>query len=514
MRAATYLRVSEVTETNISGSMEDQLRACEGYAARAGWVTGPALLYREEGRSAYKERTLKRPELQRALADAQAHRFDVLLVYKLDRFSRRVRLCLEALEAFGKAGVTVVSATEPSDYTTAGGRFSVHTLAAASQFFSDALSERIKTRRAAEAAEGRHLGPAPLGYAHAGQGALVRAEPQGQLVIAGLTRYATGQHSAAQVARELRQQGHTMPGGRPITAEAIRRLVENAPVYAGQVKAGGLWIPGAHEPIISAEMAEQVQAVAARRSVAHQRRYARTAAPDALLAGLCFCESCRQDGRASKLHYHTDARLTPPWRAFRCKTKADGGPCDEPYSPAEPLEQQVLALCDGLALPDEWLHEALELARAQLRAPVPRPAVDRAAIEGRVRRLATLYADGVLPDAEYRAQLESLRAQLAEAPAPMARRRVTLEDVAARLRDIPGLVRQGSVQERRAALGELFDEIYVARGNIAAVRPTEAYEAMVQAAHISATSGGHLSAWRNPDRPLVLLPARAEGGRL
>lgn len=72
--------------------------------------------------------------------------------------------------------------------------------------------------------------------------------------------------------------------------------------------------------------------------------------------------------------------------------------------------------------------------------------------------------------------------------------------------------RKGNRAKLLAALVALA--IRVARGNIAAVRPTEAYEAMVQAAHISATSGGHLSAWRNPDRPLVLLPARAEGGRL
>jgi site-specific DNA recombinase len=77
---------------------------------------------------------LDRPGLQRALADARLHRYDILLVYRVDRLARSVRLLAHVLEELDKVGVTFRSATEPFDTGTPAGRLMVQMLAVFAEF--------------------------------------------------------------------------------------------------------------------------------------------------------------------------------------------------------------------------------------------------------------------------------------------------------------------------------------------------------------------------------------------
>ena len=78
--------------------------------------------------------TTERPGLKRALAEARAGRFDLLLVYRVDRFSRSVRGLAQLLEDLDAAGVAFRSATEPFDTTTAAGRVMVQMLGVFAEF--------------------------------------------------------------------------------------------------------------------------------------------------------------------------------------------------------------------------------------------------------------------------------------------------------------------------------------------------------------------------------------------
>lgn len=72
--------------------------------------------------------TTDRPGLQQALRAARAGRFDVLLVYRVDRFSRRLSDLLDLLNELEEAGVAFASATEPFDTSTSIGRMLVQLL--------------------------------------------------------------------------------------------------------------------------------------------------------------------------------------------------------------------------------------------------------------------------------------------------------------------------------------------------------------------------------------------------
>ena len=66
--------------------------------------------------------TLERPGLQRLLADIEAHRVDVVVVYKIDRLSRALMDFAKLVEMFDRNNVTFVSVTQSFKTTTSMGR--------------------------------------------------------------------------------------------------------------------------------------------------------------------------------------------------------------------------------------------------------------------------------------------------------------------------------------------------------------------------------------------------------
>jgi len=101
LRAALYARVS--SEEQVEGySLDAQCRAFRSLIEGRGWTCYKE--YIEEGRSAHNDNVRKRPVFQEAIEDALAGKFDVLVVHKIDRFSRKLRITLEYFEKLGRCG--------------------------------------------------------------------------------------------------------------------------------------------------------------------------------------------------------------------------------------------------------------------------------------------------------------------------------------------------------------------------------------------------------------------------
>ena len=77
---------------------------------------------RRGGRSAWLESSAKRPVFRQLLEDAQAGKFDVAVTHTLDRFSRNLRVMLDAFHILSQHNVTYVSITQDIDYSTPEGR--------------------------------------------------------------------------------------------------------------------------------------------------------------------------------------------------------------------------------------------------------------------------------------------------------------------------------------------------------------------------------------------------------
>jgi DNA invertase Pin-like site-specific DNA recombinase len=149
-RIALYARIS----TSSSGqSPEMQLRELREYCERRGWMIAGE--YVDMGISGAKDR---RPELDRLMADAHKRRFDVIAVWKFDRFARSVSHLLRALDTFRVLGIEFASLSESLDTATPAGRMVFTVLGAVAELERSLIAERVRAGLRNARAKGKRLG--------------------------------------------------------------------------------------------------------------------------------------------------------------------------------------------------------------------------------------------------------------------------------------------------------------------------------------------------------------------
>jgi len=150
VRAAIYARVST---TNHGQDVSVQTRELEQFASARGWnIVGQ---YLDSGISGAKD---SRPELNRLMADAHKRRFDVVCVWKFDRFARSVSHLLRALETFNSLGIGFVSLSESVDTSTPTGKMVFTVLGAVAELERSLIAERVRAGLRNARAKGKKLG--------------------------------------------------------------------------------------------------------------------------------------------------------------------------------------------------------------------------------------------------------------------------------------------------------------------------------------------------------------------
>jgi DNA invertase Pin-like site-specific DNA recombinase len=149
-RVALYARVSTA---NGHQDPEMQLRELREFVERRSWqITGE---YVDRGVSGSKDR---RPALDQMMAAAQGRKFDVLLVWKLDRFARSLKHLVNALAEFEALGIAFVSLRDNLDLTTPSGRLMFQIIGAMAEFERALIQERVKAGLRNAKAKGVRLG--------------------------------------------------------------------------------------------------------------------------------------------------------------------------------------------------------------------------------------------------------------------------------------------------------------------------------------------------------------------
>jgi DNA invertase Pin-like site-specific DNA recombinase len=165
-RAVLYSRVS----TTNGQDPEMQSREIREYCQRRGWpLVGE---YVDIGISGAKER---RPQLDRLIADAHRRKFEVIVVWKFDRFARSVSHLLRALENFRALGIEFVSLSEQIDTSTPTGKMIFTVLGAVAELERCLIVERVKAGLRNARAKGKRLGR-PSKPVNAAQVAQLRAQ--------------------------------------------------------------------------------------------------------------------------------------------------------------------------------------------------------------------------------------------------------------------------------------------------------------------------------------------------
>ena len=146
-------------------SLDAQREAAEAFIksqAHEGWRCLPDR-YDDGGLSGG---TLERPALSRLLAEIQAGRVQVVVVYKIDRLTRSLADFAKLVELFDQHGVSFVSVTQQFNTTTSMGRLTLNVLLSFAQFEREVIGERVRDKISASKRKGLWVGgPVPMGYA-------------------------------------------------------------------------------------------------------------------------------------------------------------------------------------------------------------------------------------------------------------------------------------------------------------------------------------------------------------
>ena len=320
-RCAIYTRVSTDERLDMEfNSLDAQREAGLAYVEsqkHEGWI--PVGDRYDDG--GFSGGTLERPALKRLLADIEAGRVDVVVVYKIDRLSRSLMDFAKLVEVFDRRQVTFVSITQSFNTTTSMGRLTLNILLSFAQFEREVIGERVRDKIAASRARGLWMGGMPpLGY-DVVERKLVVNDAEAELVRLIFSRFVRV-GSATKLAQELRRDGHTTKSwttqdgnhrpGKPIDKGAIYKILGNR-VYLGEAVHKGTSYPGEHAPIIDYATWDKVHAILAENTVARSNRTrAQTAA---LLRGIMFAPGghamtpshTRKKGRLYRYYVATDA---------------------------------------------------------------------------------------------------------------------------------------------------------------------------------------------------------------
>ncbi len=276
IRCAIYTRKSSEEGLEQSfNSLDAQREACAAYIlsqCHEGWSLIPTF-YDDGG---FSGGNMDRPGLKALLADIEAGKVDVIVVYKVDRLTRSLADFAKMVEILDKSNVSFVSITQAFNTTTSMGRLTLNVLLSFAQFEREVTSERIRDKFAASKKKGIWMGgPLPLGYDVKDRKLIVN-EPEAKTVIHIFERYiAIG--SAEALVEELARDGYRTKrqktiGGNPFCRGGIRHMISNR-IYLGEICHKGTCYPGEHKAIVPKKLWDKAQGV--RESSTHEWTHGR-----------------------------------------------------------------------------------------------------------------------------------------------------------------------------------------------------------------------------------------------
>src|SRR3989338_6884043 len=332
MNIAIYIRVSTEDQAKEGYSLEVQREYLESFATREGYEIFK--VYCDDGISAYSTR---RPALQALLADAKAKRFELVLVHKIDRFSRNLKDLLMLVDELSSYGVGFKSATEPFDTTTSAGKLMFQQLGSFAEFERNRIAERVFPGMIKGVQQGNWQGArfAPFGYAYNKAKKLLEVEEREANIVKLIYMMYISGKSTHDIAAYLDRKGYKTRTGKRFYNKFVCDILKNQ-IYTGKIvwnkkhydknqktkkhykyirndPSKILVAQGRHKPIIDEEDFAEVQKLLANKTRTWRPR---TKNQEYLLTGLITCAKCNH--RYTGVSSISNHRLNRKKRWYRC----------------------------------------------------------------------------------------------------------------------------------------------------------------------------------------------------
>lgn len=281
-RAVICARFSSAgqTEQSIVGQVQD----CERYAKDNGYEILEK--YIDRGISGTTD---KRPAFLKMIDDSYNHGFDVVLVWKYDRFSRDRLDSMKYKTVLAHNKVKLVSINEHISDDT-GGIVMESVLDAMSEVYSKDLSQKVNRGLKINAENGKYMGGTrTYGYKN-DNGRYAIVEEEAVFVREIFRMFNEDGLSMRGVARKLQEKGIIKSNGKLFDHNAVEKILQN-PRYYGLLRYHDVSNPNGIPPIIDKETFDKAQM--------RMRKNQRTpgtfkAKQDYLLAGKMFCKKCSE----------------------------------------------------------------------------------------------------------------------------------------------------------------------------------------------------------------------------
>jgi DNA invertase Pin-like site-specific DNA recombinase len=354
--AVLYARVSSKEQEKEGFSIPAQLKLLRGYAEEHGFLVLQEYVDVETAKRAGRTSFTAMVDFFKKQAKTRAaeNACRILLVEKTDRLYRNLKdwVTLDGLDLeihLVKENVVLSQDSRSSEKFMHG----IKVLMAKN--YIDNLSEEVKKGMLEKAEQGQYPSRAPLGYRNNIATNLIDVDPQTAPLVQELFRlYATQRYSLKQLATIAYDMGMGYrKSGRPFTPGSLEKILKN-PLYYGHFRWDGQLHQGTHEPLISRELFEQVQAAFHRLNKPRQHKH------NSAYAGLVTCGHC---GCVLTPEQHTK-KSGKRYVYYRCT--GFKGKCPEPYIREDDLAIKFADVVKAIHLDDEtltWIVAALKASQ-------------------------------------------------------------------------------------------------------------------------------------------------------
>ena len=410
MTAVIYARYS--SDNQREESIEGQIRECTAYAEKNGITVVKHYIDR-----ALSAKTDNRPEFQQMIKDSEKRLFDIVLVWKLDRFARNRYDSAHYEYQLERNHVKLVSATEPISDSPAGIMVK-SMLTGMAEYYSAELSEKVVRGMTENVLKGKYNGGTiPIGF-KVDEEKFFQVDPlKAPFVVEAFQRYNDGA-TMKELMNWLNDSGVTTNRNQKFTYNSVQKLLTNKR-YIGENHFKDIVMPDSIPAIVDKDLFEEVQLKIKKNSRAPARHKAED---DYLLTTKLFCGMCGAmmfgecgTGRNKVVHHY-----------YKCATAKRFKTCKKKTVRKEWLEDLVIAetmkLIQDDAVIDAIVAEVMEL-QDQENTTLPLLEKQMREVENGIENMLNAIQAGVLTNST-KSRLEKLEAQQKELEVRIAEEKI------------------------------------------------------------------------------------------
>ena len=344
MKGVIYARYS--SDNQREESIEGQLRECNAYAEKQGITIVDTYIDR-----ALSAKTDNRPSFLKMISDSAKGNFDVIIVWKLDRFARNRYDSAHYKAQLRKNGVKVISATE-SISEGAEGIILESVLEGMAEYYSVELAEKIIRGQTENAYKCKfNGGTVPFGYKIDSEQHFVIDDATAPYVLYAFNCYDNGV-PVKEIIERLYHKGIRGKTGKRLSLTVVTNMMTNRR-YIGEYKYRDIVVPDGIPAIVPKELFERVQ-MRVETNKHHAAKY--KAKEEYILSTKLFCGDCLSymDGESG------NARSGVTYRYYKCLNAKRKKGCHKKAVKKDWIENLVLTQVVNSLSNDEFINSAIE----------------------------------------------------------------------------------------------------------------------------------------------------------